>query len=193
MDKAISLAPDVERYTAEIKALVGRTAQHVVRIGEKLQAVKAQLPYGQWEAWLRQEFHWSASSAVKMIQVYERFKSVNITDVHLDVSTLYVLAAPSTPQEATEEALALAQQGEVVSLGRAKALVNKHRGTQTLASSRAPTLHLLPDAPPLTNGQRPPFNQTNEIVDWAKWTWNPVTGCARTKPGNPARPGGMPV
>ena len=21
------------------------------------------------------------------------------------------------------------------------------------------------------------FNRTNEMVDWAKWTWNPVTGC----------------
>jgi protein gp37 len=24
---------------------------------------------------------------------------------------------------------------------------------------------------------RPTFNQTNDMVDWAKWTWNPVTGC----------------
>jgi protein gp37 len=24
---------------------------------------------------------------------------------------------------------------------------------------------------------RPTFNQTNEMVDWARWTWNPVTGC----------------
>jgi protein gp37 len=24
------------------------------------------------------------------------------------------------------------------------------------------------------------FNQTNEMVDWAKWTWNPVTGCEHT-------------
>jgi protein gp37 len=24
---------------------------------------------------------------------------------------------------------------------------------------------------------RPTFNATNEMVDWARWTWNPVTGC----------------
>jgi protein gp37 len=24
------------------------------------------------------------------------------------------------------------------------------------------------------------FNQTNEMVDWARWTWNPVTGCEHT-------------
>jgi protein gp37 len=24
------------------------------------------------------------------------------------------------------------------------------------------------------------FNETNEMVDWARWTWNPVTGCEHT-------------
>jgi hypothetical protein len=41
---------------------------------------------------------------------------------------------------------------------------------------QAPVLHLIPDPPP-TNGTRHTFNRTNENVDWAKWTWNPVTGC----------------
>lgn len=27
------------------------------------------------------------------------------------------------------------------------------------------------------NGPRSVFNETNEMVDWASWTWNPVTGC----------------
>ncbi len=27
---------------------------------------------------------------------------------------------------------------------------------------------------------KPTFNQTNEMVDWARWTWNPVTGCEHT-------------
>lgn len=26
-------------------------------------------------------------------------------------------------------------------------------------------------------GHNPQFNQTNENIEWAKWTWNPVTGC----------------
>lgn len=26
-------------------------------------------------------------------------------------------------------------------------------------------------------GSEPIFNRTNEMVDWASWTWNPVTGC----------------
>lgn len=26
-------------------------------------------------------------------------------------------------------------------------------------------------------GYRSTFNETNSMVDWAKWTWNPITGC----------------
>lgn len=58
----------------------------------------------------------------------------------------------------------------------------------------APHLVLLPDPPKdwdeeivLDDGKKlyvlhrptakPVFNQTNDSVDWADWTWNPVTGC----------------
>ena len=26
-------------------------------------------------------------------------------------------------------------------------------------------------------GYKPQFNKTNQMVDWAQWTWNPITGC----------------
>ena len=32
-------------------------------------------------------------------------------------------------------------------------------------------------APPGPNESRPVFNRTNEMVEWAWFTWNPVTGC----------------
>jgi hypothetical protein len=118
----------VVQAAADIRALMARTAQNLVTIGQTLQTVKAVLPHGQWEAWLRTEFDWSLSSALKMMQVAERFKSVNLTDLRLDVSSLYLLAAPSTPQAARAEAVALAQDGAALSVPRVKALINKHRG-----------------------------------------------------------------
>jgi len=39
----------VHNYTREIKALVGRTAQNIVLIGEKLVAVKKLVKHGDWE------------------------------------------------------------------------------------------------------------------------------------------------
>jgi protein gp37 len=52
--------------------------------------------------------------------------------------------------------------------------------SQSTTAPAAPPLILLPDPPPVVDGKRPTFNKTNEMVDWAKWTWNPVTGCLHT-------------
>ena len=133
------------------------------------------LPHGQWEAWLRSEFDWSLSTALNMIRVAERFKSVNLTDLRLDVSSLYLLAAPSTPQGAQAEAVALAQNGEAISVPRVKALINKHRGVVTLDAYK--TGQALPLVQEVGHEAHAVFNRTNEMVDWAQWTWNPLTGC----------------
>src|SRR6516162_6810904 len=102
--------PDLANQAAhEIRALLTRTRENLVLIGQKLQTVKAALPHGQWEAWLRREFDWSLSSAVKMMQVADAFKSVTVTDLQIDVRSLYQLAAPSTPEAARAEAITLAQ------------------------------------------------------------------------------------
>jgi Protein of unknown function (DUF3102)/Protein of unknown function (DUF5131) len=168
----------VQTYTHDIKALVGRTAHNLGLIGDKLLAVKALLRHGEWEAWLRQEFAWSVSSALKMMQVAERFKSVNLTDLRLDVSALYLLAAPSTPTAARAEAVALAQEGTAMSVPQVKALINKHRGVVTLETYKAgQALPLVQDAAVGAFAAETVFNRTNERVDWAWYTWNPVTGC----------------
>jgi Protein of unknown function (DUF3102) len=175
---SLSMPPMVIQAAADIRALMTSTAQNLVTIGLKLQAVKAALPHGQWEAWLRSEFDWSLSSALKMMQVAERFKSVRFTDLRLDVSSLYLLAAPSTPPAVQAEAVVLAQHGEAISVPRVKALINKHRGVVTLEDYKAG--HLLPMVQDVTLTGREThavFNRTNEMVDWAWWTWNPLTGC----------------
>jgi protein gp37 len=183
----------VKQYTAEIKALVSRTTQDIVTIGLRLQEVKALLGHGQWERWLREEFHWSATSAKRMMQVAVRFKTTKLVDLPIDQSALYLLAASSTPDVVVQEALEAASQGEVISHRRAKGLLNKHRGVKTLADYRAQQSQgvaspnglarpIILDAPPNMNGHSSTFNRTNESVDWAWWTWNPVTGCLHDCP-----------
>jgi protein gp37 len=174
----LSMPPMVIQAAADIRALLTRTAENIRTISLKLQEVKAALPHGQWEVWLRSEFDWSLSSALKMMQVAERFKSVNLTDLRLDVSSLYLLAAPSTPPAAQAEAVALAQHGEAISVPRVKALINKHRGVVTLEDYKAGlVLPVVPDPAPGDHPSHGVFNRTNAMVDWAWWTWNPVTGC----------------
>jgi hypothetical protein len=50
----------------------------------------------QWLPWLKAEFGWSEMTAKRFVQVYRAFKSNNLVDLAIDVSSLYLLAAPKT-------------------------------------------------------------------------------------------------
>jgi hypothetical protein len=59
--------------------------------------------------------------------------------------------------------------------------LHPHAPPQTLdacsATLSANVVPLIPKAPADMNGHTPTFNRTTEMVDWAWWTWNPVTVC----------------
>jgi hypothetical protein len=105
------------------EALVSRSAQDLVAIGEKLQAVKGLLKHGEWLPWLKREFSWSQRTAYNFIAVADRFKLANFASLTIEPSALYVLAAPSTPAPVVEQALTRARQGEVITQAKARALV----------------------------------------------------------------------
>lgn len=117
----------VQQRTFEIKELVKRTAQGVILIGQKLIEVKGLLGHGNFGVWLRAEFDWSESAALKMMQVAKQFKSVNFTDLNAAPSALYLLAAPSTPEPAKDEALEHAKEGGEITFALAKEIVDKHK------------------------------------------------------------------
>lgn len=117
----------VQQRTGEIKNLVRRNAQDIVDIGQKLAEVKEQLGHGSFMNWLKSEFNWSISAATRFMQVSEQFKFVNLVNLEIAASALYLLAAPSTPALAREEALERAAQGEAISHAKANAVVTRHK------------------------------------------------------------------
>ena len=117
----------IRQKTAEIKGLIRQTAQEIVEVGQKLTEVKQQLKHGQFRSWLKSEFNWSISSATKFMQVTEQFKNVNFTHFNFATSALYVLAAPSTPDSARQNALEIASQGENITYSLAKLIVKQHK------------------------------------------------------------------
>ncbi|PSB28840.1 DUF3102 domain-containing protein [Chlorogloea sp. CCALA 695] len=117
----------VQQHTIEIKGLLRRTAQDIIDIGEKLSEVKQELGHGHFLAWLRTEFDWSESAARKFMQVHRKFKTVQLTNWDIATSALYLLAADSTPEAAREEVLLLADVGEIITLSKAKSIVQQHR------------------------------------------------------------------
>jgi hypothetical protein len=114
-----------QRRVGEIKDLTVRTAQCVIEIGTKLIEVKKMLGHGHFGQWLDAEFAWSKVTAVKFMQVAERFASVETIDF-FSVSALYMLASPSTPISARDEAMTRAERGEPISNAKAHEIIRRH-------------------------------------------------------------------
>ncbi|MBE9170032.1 DUF3102 domain-containing protein [Pleurocapsales cyanobacterium LEGE 06147] len=117
----------VQQSTRELKDLMRQTAQGIIEIGQKLIAVKAKLGHGQFQAWLQSEFSWSEWTARKYMQVSRVFKTVNFTDLSIASSALYLLASAKTPEEARQEVLERASNGEAIGYAVAKSIVNQHK------------------------------------------------------------------
>lgn len=61
--------------------------------------------HGLWLPWLESEFGWSHDTARNFIQVWDCFKLRNFRDLNIDVSALYLIAAPKTPEPVRQEVI----------------------------------------------------------------------------------------
>jgi uncharacterized protein (DUF2267 family) len=105
----------VQQRTGEIRERLQRSAQDIWEIGQRLVDVRSQLKHGQFDTWLKAEFGWSRRTAYNFINVYETFQErANLAQIDIATSALYLLAAPSTPQEVRDEYLDQARQGKKV-------------------------------------------------------------------------------
>lgn len=105
----------VMQRTGEIQERLQRSAQDIWEIGQRLADVRDELKHGQFEAWLKAEFNWSRRTAYNFINVYETFgERANLAQLDIASSALYLLAAPSTPENIREEYLLKAYDGEKI-------------------------------------------------------------------------------
>jgi hypothetical protein len=95
-----------------IRSLSRATAQNIWRIGQILTEVKAQLPHGEFRDWIKKQFDWERSTADNFMNVFERIKCPNFE--HFQLSALYLLAKPSTPEPVREAAVERAAGGEAI-------------------------------------------------------------------------------
>ena len=114
---------------ATIRQLQKRVVSDVIEIGRLLGDCKSRLGHGHWLPWLKREFTWSERTARNFISAYEfaRSRSANVADLGIEVSSLYLLAAPSTPQAARAEVLCRAENGESVPHAEVKRIVDQAR------------------------------------------------------------------
>lgn len=146
----------VQRHTSEIKNLLRRTTEQIIEIGLKLTDVKNQLGHGKFRSWLKTEFDWSIPTANRFMQVADKFKNLNLRHLDIAASALYLLASPSTSEEARTEAHQRASQGENITYTKAKAIIAKHKKAANLKDSLLQTSDV-----PMANLQ----SESHKVID----------------------------
>lgn len=145
----------VQQRTSEIKAIARQTAQGVLDIGAKLAEVKDRLGHGRFGYWLDQEFGWSDRTARSFMAAARSFKTEIISDLSIAPTALVMLASPSVPEAARQQALQLATNGLPVNTRQARQIINQHRP--------APAPKPLPAPPTLPTETPDPYAA---ICDW---------------------------
>ncbi len=125
-----------------IRKLGKRAIRDVIEIGRRLVDAKRIAGHGNWLPWLEREFGWSDSTALRFMQVHELAKSVTVTDLDIPIRGLYLLAAPSTPDEARDEVIARARSGEALSVDDIRSNVDEVKAA-TDKEPASPTVNAL--------------------------------------------------
>jgi hypothetical protein len=134
------------RSTADrIREKVKNTLQDIIEIGNDLLTVKDALPRGQFGPWLRAEFGWGERTAQNFMSVAQRFglKTEIIADFTIQPTAAYLLAAPSVPDEARQQAVERAEAGEKITSSIAKAILTETRKKRRQIRRKAPKVEKL--------------------------------------------------
>jgi hypothetical protein len=100
----------------------------VVEIGRRLTDAKRRLGHGRFLVWLAAEFGWSERTAENFMRVYDLHgKFADFADLEVPLSALYLLAAPSTPDNALFAAAARAGNGAGLSLVEVRQIIANSR------------------------------------------------------------------
>lgn len=122
--------PHVEalvQHAESIRRLSKRTAADLIEIGRLLCECKKLVRHGQWLPWLRREFAWSERTARHYVAVYRlsKSKSAKIADLATHRTSLYLLAAASTPDDARAEVIGRMNAGEAPSRTDVQRIIKK--------------------------------------------------------------------
>jgi hypothetical protein len=121
-------APTLAAHAAVIRLLGKRVVDDVIEIGRLLTECKKVAGHGGWLPWLKREFGWSDKTAERFMAIHRlgmRFD--NLSDLAVPVSSLYLLAAPSTPEAACTEVILRAEAGEKVPVEEVKRVIARSK------------------------------------------------------------------
>lgn len=99
-------APTLEQRVVKIKFYLGQIAQNIIEVGKELIAAKEEVPHGEWQNWLQDNFNLSYRMAAKFMQCAERFSNVPTSATLKSSQMVELLALPEAETEQFIEAKA---------------------------------------------------------------------------------------
>lgn len=171
----------VQQQTGQIRILMRRTAQDIVEIGQRLASIKEKLGHGYYLDWLETEFDGHRDTASKFMQVAKEFGDLEMTKIStFEISALYRLAAPSTPQAARDEAIARAAAGESITYTTAKQIRHKHTPNRTKSKPPVKKTSLAP-----TSAQPESTSQPETVLQQQSPTESTAQSATTLQPQSP--------
>lgn len=124
IDKAV--ARQLQTSASTVRDLASDALTSIAKIGAELVKAKEALDHGQWERWVDEEFGWAKRTAERYMAVARAYPQLEHGHRYA-ANALYLLASPSTPEQAREMAANAAASGETITLARAQEIVRLHK------------------------------------------------------------------
>jgi hypothetical protein len=113
--------------------------KNIVAIGEALVDVKSRVPPGRYTEFVTYRLGWTERAAQRFVSVYQMFcklpatqsldgKTDNLSgldDLRIPITTLYLIAQPSTPEEVRAQVLEMAARPSGVSLKETRCIIDE--------------------------------------------------------------------
>lgn len=141
---------EINQLTAQAQRLI---LGHAIEIGRRLTEAKQMLSHGEWGKWLKEEIHYSKSSANNMMRIFDAYGSTQLglfgpeanSQTFGDLEYSKALALLSVPAEEREQ-FAQEVDAEHISVRQLKAAIQERDAAQKQAAEAAAEWELAKDA-----------------------------------------------
>lgn len=157
---------ELGRLAEEVRGLVRRTGEMVLRIGRALLEARGLLDEGaRFDKWCAGELNMRRTTAYRFVQVAEAFDQVRPElAAGFEVSALYLLAAGDVPAAARDEALERAERGETITAAKARDIARQHAAAD---DDPEPEAERAPPAPAAVTDKPPhALDKFGEFGEW---------------------------
>lgn len=143
----------VMQAAVEIRRRERRRVEDAIAIGAEFIAVKAILPHGQFLAWVEAEFGYRPQMASEQMNIAERATKFPIIG-NLNLTSARLLALPSVPDEAIEDALdAVAKKGAPLTVEETKHIIDLHKAPPKTISVQATVVNVVPEVEEISHDE----------------------------------------